>query len=100
MTARRGGIPGCLPVCDAMSDTVISSNNGRVELQPPKRSESLRSSVWLVALNQDREGFQCIGVSDSPYERHVVVIRPVHPKGLLRFVRGGKKFSPVNDVNH
>ena len=84
-----------------MSDTVISSNNGSVELQPPpKRSESLRSSVWLVALNQDRERFQCIGVSGSPYERHVVVIRPFHPKGLLRFVRGGKKFSPVNDVNY
>jgi uncharacterized protein (TIGR00730 family) len=26
----------CLPACDAMSDTVISSNNGRVELQPPQ----------------------------------------------------------------
>jgi hypothetical protein len=36
--------------------------NSRVELQPLKRSESWRSSLWLVALNQDRERFQCVGV--------------------------------------
>ncbi len=83
-----------------MSDTVISSNNGGAELQPPKRSESLRSILWLVALNQNRERFQCIGVLGSPYERHVVVIRPFHPKGLFRFVRGGKEFPSVNNIDH
>jgi hypothetical protein len=72
-----------LPLRGCEGNGLVSSNNGRVELQPPKRSESLRSSLWRVALNQNRERFQCIGVSGSPYERHVVVIRPFHPKSFF-----------------
>ena len=53
-----------------------------------------------MLLNEIRERRQRVRVPTSRDTLFIVVIRPLHPKGLLGVIRSGKKLFAMRDVDY